>query len=159
MAHVVRRACRGRGQFGMGCGGRLALGAGPAERRAADAPPPPRRGVARAAARRADSAPRPPRAAPPLPPAAGLVSGQKKRFSGHGFDLDLAYVTPRLVAMGVPATGSEGARRAGGRRGRAPRGRRVAGPASVWTSPPCGHTPPQRATQSSAHRPPPAASP
>ncbi|KAI8465519.1 MAG: hypothetical protein J3K34DRAFT_525315 [Monoraphidium minutum] len=37
-----------------------------------------------------------------------IVSGQKKRFSSHGFDLDLAYIAPRLVAMGLPATGSEG---------------------------------------------------
>ncbi|KIY91763.1 hypothetical protein MNEG_16201 [Monoraphidium neglectum] len=37
-----------------------------------------------------------------------LVSGQKKRFESHGFDLDLAYIAPRLVAMGLPATGSEG---------------------------------------------------
>lgn len=52
--------------------------------------------------------PRPNPAGPPHR-SPGIVSGQKKRFSEHGFDLDLAYITPRLVAMGLPATGSEGA--------------------------------------------------
>ena len=37
----------------------------------------------------------------------GLVSGQKRRFTEGGFDLDLAYVTPRLIAMGYPSTGAE----------------------------------------------------
>ena len=37
----------------------------------------------------------------------GLVSGQKRRFTEGGFDLDLAYVTPRLIAMALPATGGE----------------------------------------------------
>jgi len=38
----------------------------------------------------------------------GLVSKKKKRFVEMGFDLDLAYVTPRVVAMGFPSSGMEG---------------------------------------------------
>ena len=36
-----------------------------------------------------------------------LVSGKKKRFADDGFDLDLSYITPRVIAMGFPSTGVE----------------------------------------------------
>jgi len=39
------------------------------------------------------------------------VSKKKKRFQKNGFDLDLAYVTPRVVAMGFPARDHEKAYR------------------------------------------------
>jgi phosphatidylinositol-3,4,5-trisphosphate 3-phosphatase/dual-specificity protein phosphatase PTEN len=37
------------------------------------------------------------------------VSKKKKRFvdDSNGFNLDLAYVTPRIIAMGFPSTGVE----------------------------------------------------
>ena len=36
-----------------------------------------------------------------------LVSKKKTRFMKDGFDLDLAYITPQLIAMGYPSTGAE----------------------------------------------------
>ena len=37
--------------------------------------------------------------------ARSLVSGSKMRFKDGGFDLDLSYVVPRVIALGLPATG------------------------------------------------------
>lgn len=37
-----------------------------------------------------------------------LVSKKKRRHKEMGFDLDLSYVTSRIIAMGFPSTGNEG---------------------------------------------------
>eukprot|EP00759_Apiculatamorpha_spiralis_P045292 PhF_6_TR42134/c0_g1_i3/m.63643/K01110/PTEN; phosphatidylinositol-3,4,5-trisphosphate 3-phosphatase and dual-specificity protein phosphatase PTEN len=37
----------------------------------------------------------------------GLVSKKKMRFQAEGYDLDLAYITPKIIAMGYPSEGRE----------------------------------------------------
>ena len=36
-----------------------------------------------------------------------IVSGPKNRYRSHGYNLDLSYVTPRIIAMAYPAEGFE----------------------------------------------------
>ena len=38
----------------------------------------------------------------------GIVSGQSRRFKSGGYDLDLAYVTDRVIAMSFPFEGTAG---------------------------------------------------
>lgn len=35
------------------------------------------------------------------------VSGSRVRYMKDGYDMDLTYITPRLMAMGYPASGVE----------------------------------------------------
>ncbi|KAH3746139.1 protein tyrosine phosphatase [Pelomyxa schiedti] len=44
-------------------------------------------------------------------PLRSAVSKKKRRYVANGFDLDLSYITPRIIAMGYPATGFEAALR------------------------------------------------
>jgi phosphatidylinositol-3,4,5-trisphosphate 3-phosphatase/dual-specificity protein phosphatase PTEN len=36
-----------------------------------------------------------------------LVSGKKKRFVDRKYNLDLSYITPRIIAMAYPGSGLE----------------------------------------------------
>ena len=35
------------------------------------------------------------------------VSGKRKRFKDDNFNLDISYITPRIIAMSFPASGFE----------------------------------------------------
>jgi phosphatidylinositol-3,4,5-trisphosphate 3-phosphatase/dual-specificity protein phosphatase PTEN len=37
-----------------------------------------------------------------------MVAGKKKRFKEQGYNLDLTYVTPRIIAMSLPGEGMSG---------------------------------------------------
>lgn len=36
-----------------------------------------------------------------------IVSGSRKRYEKNGYDLDLTYITERIIAMSFPASGFE----------------------------------------------------
>jgi hypothetical protein len=36
-----------------------------------------------------------------------IVGGPKNRYKRHGYNLDLTYITPRIIAMAFPASGIE----------------------------------------------------
>lgn len=38
----------------------------------------------------------------------GMMSKNRRRYTQDGFDLDLCYVTDRIIAMGYPAEGGQG---------------------------------------------------
>ena len=35
-----------------------------------------------------------------------LVSGKRRRFQNTNYDLDMTYITPRVIAMSFPASGT-----------------------------------------------------